>query len=100
MSRRHYAQSFPDVVANLIATGTTVVYYAQPGLAYPPNCLVVDYDQVALDMAKPPLSACGELADLNGPVPSVVVNLPSHVPVEQSRYDLHLHHVFLVRRDA
>ena len=88
MPKRRFAQAVPCVIAGLVTSGTATVYYAQPSIAYPPNCLVVDYDQCALEAAKAPLSLCAELADLVGPVLSLAINLPSHVPLEQTRDDL------------
>lgn len=88
MSRRSYAENDGRTVAKLLSEGVDLVYYAQPGIAYPGESQVVDYDLSHLDRANAASRRCAELNDVSESCNGLVMNLPRFVPLAQTQLDI------------
>ncbi len=88
VSRRVYAERSAKALSCLLEQRPDLVYYCQPGVAYPDGTLVVDYDLCHLQQADLRNYRCAELQDIAGPCDDLVMNLPRYVPMPQILLDI------------
>ena len=87
-ARRQYAEREAKSLQELLTEPADLVYYAQPGVAYPPSVEVVDYDLAELHQSGAGESRCCELADIDRNLHRIIVNLPKFVPFSQIEQDI------------